>query len=164
MKRPYCWFKHCQRAFLISSPVTHTYPLHMIAIMLNIKCCGVVHHFTLKCQPIPSPAAHATVEIIACAVWSCWSQRKEHSLHRPNRIVFSIITLLRRLLYCANPMLLPVVCHVSCGLRQRHYRIIRCTCAGFTKATCPLLPTNESTISYAASDAPTLPVLKYSHW
>lgn len=46
----------------------------------------------------------------------------------------------------AGSMLLPVVCHVSCGLRQRHYRIIRCTCAGFTKATCPLLPTNENTV------------------
>lgn len=45
-----------------------------------------------------------------------------------------------------NSMLLPVVCHVSCGLRQRHYRIIRCTLEGFTKATCPLLPTNESIV------------------
>lgn len=44
-----------------------------------------------------------------------------------------------------HQMLLPVVCHVSCGLRQRHYRVIRCTCAGFTKATCQLLPTKEST-------------------
>ncbi|WVL06121.1 hypothetical protein UVIVOLLU_CDS0030 [Salmonella phage PHA46_2] len=26
MKRPYYWFKHCQRASSISSPVTHTYP------------------------------------------------------------------------------------------------------------------------------------------
>lgn len=45
-----------------------------------------------------------------------------------------------------NSMLLPVVYHVSCGLRQRHYRIIRCTLEGFTKATCPLLPTNENTV------------------
>lgn len=43
-------------------------------------------------------------------------------------------------------MLLSVMCHVSCGLRQRHYRIIRCTLEGFTKATCPLLPTNESIV------------------
>ena len=52
----------------------------------------------------------------------------------------------RRLFTIIDSMLLPVVCHVSCGLRQRHYRIIRCTIEGFTKATCPLLPTNENTV------------------
>lgn len=52
----------------------------------------------------------------------------------------------RRLFTIICSMLLPVVCHVSCGLRQRHYRVIRCTIEGFTKATCPLLPTNESTV------------------
>lgn len=73
--------------------------------------------------------------LLTCAS-TCAFTTTERALANQTRRLFTII----------DSMLLPVVCHVSCGLRQRHYRIIRCTCAGFTKATYPLLPTKESTV------------------
>lgn len=105
----------------------------MIAIILDIKCCGSCASRLLVDD---SSRQHSNgVRFILPRAHSRITTT-ERALANQARRLFTII----------DSMLLPVVCHVSCGLRQRHYRIIRCTCAGFTKATCPLLPTKESTI------------------
>lgn len=101
--------------------------------MLDIKCCGSGASRLLVDD---SSRQHSNgVRLILPRAHSRITTT-ERALANQARRLFTII----------DSMLLPVVRHVSCGLRQRHYRIIRCTCAGFTKATCPLLPTKESTI------------------